>query len=136
MMKICARVATIVLCLTLLCGFATQGRAADGAAPATQPAYRVLAVDKGHAAIVGADGKVEWEAPCNYTAHDLAVLPNGNYLINSGPATVVEMTPEKKIVWKYEAQPKAPYAGKVEVHACQRLADGTTMVSEAGNKRI
>ena len=137
MMKSLARVATFALSLAPLGGLAAAARAADApAAPAAQPAHRVLAVDKGHAAIVNAKGEVEWEAPCNYTAHDLAVLPGGNYLINAGPATVVEMTPDKKVVWKYEARPKAPYAGKVEVHACQRLADGLTLVAETGNKRV
>ena len=41
------------------------------------------------------------------------------------------MTPEKKIVWKYEAKPKAGYKGRVEIHAFQRLDDGNTMVAES-----
>jgi hypothetical protein len=46
------------------------------------------------------------------------------------------MTPEKKIVWQYEARPKAGYTGRVEVHAFQRLADGLTLVAESGNRRL
>jgi len=98
--------------------------------------YRVLAQDKGHVAIVNAKGQIEWEAPCNYMAHELTLLPNGNFLINNTASTVIEMTPDKKIVWQYEGKPVAPYTGKVEIHACQRLANGLTMIAETGNKRI
>jgi hypothetical protein len=103
---------------------------------ADTPAYRVLGQDKGHVAIVNANGEVEWETPCAYNSHDIALLSNGNLLLHAGPSTVVEMTPEKKIVWKYEAKPKMGYTGHVEVHAFQRLDDGLTMVAESGNRRI
>lgn len=103
---------------------------------AEPPSYRVLAQDKGHVAIVGPDGKVEWEVECKYNSHDIHLLPNGNLLLHTGPATVVEMTPKKEIVWKYEAKPVPANKGRVEVHAFQRLADGTTMIAESGNRRI
>lgn len=98
--------------------------------------YRVLAQDKGHVAIVNAAGDVEWEVECKYNSHDIALLPSGNLLLHTGPAKVIEMTPDKKIVWQYEAKPKAGYDGKVEVHAFQRLENGLTMVAESGNRRI
>ena len=101
-----------------------------------RPNYRVLAQDKGHVAIVNATGEVEWEVPCHYDSHDIAVLSNGNFLLHLGPKTVVEMTPEKKVVWKYEANPKAGYKGQIEIHAFQRLDNGLTMVAESGNRRI
>lgn len=110
--------------------------AVESAVARDAPNYRVLAQDKGRVAIVGADGKVEWEVECKHNSHDIHVLPNGNLLLNTGPATVTEMTRDKKIVWKYEAKPKAGYTGRVEVHAFQRLDDGTTMVAESGNRRI
>ena len=103
---------------------------------ADPPQHRVLAQDKGHVAIVGPGGKVEWEVPCKYNSHDIARLPNGNLLLHTGPATVTEMTPEKEVVWSYTAKPKAGYDGRVEVHSFQRLADGNTMVAESGNRRI
>jgi hypothetical protein len=106
------------------------------AAPAKEPAYRVLAQDRGHVAIIDASGKVQWEVECKYNSHDIDLLPSGNLLLHMGPARVVEMTPEKKIVWEYTADPKEGYAGKVEIHAFQRLADGLTMVAESGNRRI
>ncbi|MBX9585140.1 MAG: PQQ-binding-like beta-propeller repeat protein [Gemmataceae bacterium] len=103
---------------------------------ADPPQYRVLAQDKGHVALVGADGRVEWEVPCKHNSHDIHYLPSGNFLLHTGPATVVEMTPQKEVVWKYEAKPTPANEGRVEVHAFQRLADGNTMVAESGNRRI
>ena len=98
--------------------------------------FRVLAQDKGKVAIVGVDGKVEWEVECKYNSHDIQMLPNGNVLLHTGPATVTEMTPKKEVVWKYEAKPKEGYKGGIEVHSFQRLADGNTLVAETGNKRL
>jgi hypothetical protein len=121
------------VCLAL-CGLACLSFTLVAAAQ--EPAYRVLAQDQGHVAIVDAAGKIEWEVECKYNSHDIALLPSGNLLLHMGPARVVEMTPEKKIVWEYTAQPKEGYTGNVEVHAFQRLADGLTMVAESGNRRI
>jgi hypothetical protein len=109
---------------------------APALAGADRPAYRVLAQDKGHVVILNARGEVEWEMPCKHNSHDIALLANGNLLLNTGPATVVEMTPEKKVVWRYMARPREGYKGRVEVHAFQRLADGLTMIAESGNRRI
>jgi hypothetical protein len=105
--------------------------AADG-----PPSYRVLGADKGKVAIVSAKGDVEWEVPVKGTPHDLTMLPSGNILFINSSATVVEMTPEKKVAWEYTAQPKEGYKGPVEVHACQRLDDGLTLVAESGNRRL
>jgi hypothetical protein len=101
-----------------------------------KPAYRVLAADKGRVAIVNARGEVEWEVSDKAEVHDLTLLPDGNVLFPTGPTTLVEMTPEKKVVWQHTARPKPGYTGRVEIHAFQRLADGRTMVAESGNARI
>jgi hypothetical protein len=108
----------------------------SAALAAEPPAYRVLAADKGRVAIVDADGKVEWEVANKAEVHDLALLDNGNILMPTSRTTVVEMSPDKKVVWKYEAKPKAGYKGGIEIHAFQRLADGKTMIAESGNGRI
>jgi hypothetical protein len=110
--------------------------AATSTCAAEEPTYRVLAQDKGKVAIIGADGKVEWEVECKYNSHDIHLLPNGNLLLHTAAATVTEMTPKKEVVWKYEAKPKPGYKGGIEVHSFQRLADGNTMVAESGNRRI
>jgi hypothetical protein len=98
--------------------------------------HRVLAADKGKVAIVDAAGVVEWEFANGCECHDLALLPNGNVLLALGPATVGEVSPEKNVVWKYEARPRTGYTGRVEVHAFQRLPDGNTLVAESGNRRL
>ena len=98
--------------------------------------YRVLAQDRGKVAIIDPSGKVEWEVPLRHTAHDIQLLPNGNILVPTDNVTVVEMTPDKKIVWKHVSKPKEPYKGAIEIHAFQRLPDGLTMIAETGNKRI
>ncbi len=98
--------------------------------------YRVLAQDKGHVAIVGLDGKIDWEVENKYNSHDVHLLPNGNFLLHTGAATVTEMTPKKEIVWKYQAKPTAANKERVEIHAFQRLKDGNTMIAESGNRRI
>ncbi len=101
-------------------------------------AHRVLAADrgKGHIAIIGPDGKMEWEFENKHDVHDLHLLPNGNILTHTSPTNVVEINPKKEIVWKYEAEPKEGYKGRIEIHAFQRLDDGNTMVAESGNTRI
>src|SRR3954452_17461427 len=99
----------------LLATFTDRSLPADLAA-----GYRVLGQDNGHVAIVNRGGDVEWEVECKHNSHDIALLENGNLLLHTGPAKVVEMTPAKQIAWQYEAQPKPPYAGRVEIHAFQR----------------
>jgi hypothetical protein len=120
-----------------LLGLLSLGAAGTPVVAAADPvSHRVIAADKGKLAIVGADGKTEWEFPVRHDVHDLHVLPNGNVLTHTNAATVVEITPKKEIVWKYEAKPVPGKAGRVEVHAFQRLPDGNTMVAESGNARI
>jgi hypothetical protein len=110
------------------------------AAPSTgsdlSDGHRILAQDSGHVAIVSRRGEIEWEFECKYNSHDIELLENGNLLLHTGTARIVEITPAKKVVWQYECQPKPPYAGRVEIHAFQRLPDGLTMVAESGNRRI
>lgn len=98
--------------------------------------HRVLGQDKGHVAILDTSGKVVWETPCGGTAHDIALLPNGDVLFPTNDTTIVEMTPDKRIVWTHVSKPKNGYMGGVQIHAFQRLKDGRTMVAESGNQRI
>lgn len=98
--------------------------------------HRVIGQDRGNITIVGKDGQVEWQVPSNFTSHDIQALPNGNFLLHTGPAKVTEMTPDKKVVWEYKSTPVAPYTGAVEVHGFGRLKNGTTYIAETGNKRI
>lgn len=98
--------------------------------------YRLLASDKGKVVIVAAGGKVEWETETKVDVHDLWLLTNGNVLYPMTPSKVVEVTPEKKVVWEYEAKPVAGNTKHVEIHAIQPLEKGLVMVAESGNGRI
>jgi hypothetical protein len=103
---------------------------------AETPTYSVLASDKGRVAIVNAKGDVEWEIENKAEVHDIALLPNGHIMFTTNPTTIVEMTKDKKIVWKHQAKQKEGYKGRIEIHAFQRLDNGNTMVAESGNGRI
>lgn len=97
---------------------------------------KVLAADKGVVAIVDDTGKVFWQFENKAEAHDLHLLPNGNILLPVSRTKIIEITPEKKVVWSYDAKPREGYNGRVEVHAFEPLPDGRIMVAESGNKRI
>ena len=118
------------------CAAVILALAAGTARPEDRPAYRVLARDKGHVAIVSAKGEVEWEVPCDTDAHDISLLPNGNVLMPVSATKIVEMSPDKKVIWEYESKPVAGNKGRVEVHSFQRLADGATLIAEGGNRRL
>ena len=73
------------------------------------------------------DGTPLWEFP-NRSAHDVQLLANGNILIN--PRSVQEVTPEKEIVWEV-GPPLVKHA-----EACQRLANGNTMIADNGTHTV
>ncbi len=123
----------MIVVIALVPGIAVSSPELKAQRPVT---HRLIAQDKGHVVILNAKGEVEWEAPCPFVSHDISVLSNGNILLHTGPATIVEMTPAKQTVWEYTSKPKSPYDGTVEVHAFQRLKDGLTMIAETGNRRI
>lgn len=81
---------------------------------------------QGKVFIVNAEGKSEWEYPAP-SCNDLWVLPNGNFLFNTGHG-VKEVTREKKVVFEYQS--------KSEIYACQRLANGNTFVGECNAGRL
>ncbi len=103
---------------------------------AAGPAYRVLAADKGKVSLVDAAGKVLWSMDNKTEVHDIQMLANGNILVPTSRTTVAEVAPDKSVVWSYTAKPRAGYTGAIEIHACQRLKNGDTMIAESGNKRI
>ena len=99
---------------------------------------RIIAGDyeKKRLAIVAPDGKVEWEEPIR-DIHDLHVLSNGDILFQRSWTQILEMTPEHKVVWQYDAGRMNGNEGRrVEVHAFQRLPGGVTMIAESGPGRI
>jgi len=112
--------------------------AASTIAEQTGKARRVLAADDStqRLAIVAPDGSLEWEIKVG-AIHDAWVLPNGNILFQQGWTKILEVTPDKKTVWEYDAGKMNGNEGKrVEVHAFQRVENGLTMIAESGPARI
>src|SRR5688572_24284408 len=127
-MKIAAVVA-FVLASTALMGAEPNGSS-----------RRVLAADysKKRIAILDDAGKVHWEHKID-NIHDLHMLPSGNILFQTSMTRLLEVDPKNnnKVVWEYDAGKMNGNEGKrVEVHAFQRLPDGTTMIAESGIGRI
>ena len=79
-------------------------------------------------AIVGLDGKLEWEIKVG-AIHDAHILPNGHILTQPGCTQIVEVMPDKRTVREYDAAKMNGNEGKKgEVHAFQRLANGNTLI--------
>jgi outer membrane protein assembly factor BamB len=99
--------------------------------------HRLITQGNDKLAIVGTDGKVEWEMKWG-GIHDLHVLPSGNVMVQEGANKVAEIDVKtKKAVWTYDSAASNGNAGKqVEVHAFQPLADGNVMIAESGSARI
>jgi outer membrane protein assembly factor BamB len=122
----------------LFASLALLGLALPLRAEQTGSPRRVIAADyeKKRLAIVAPDGKVEWETPIR-NIHDLHVLPGGNILFQTDWTKLVEADAAGKVVWTYDAAKMNGNDGrKVEVHAFQRLPDGSTMIAESGPGRI
>ncbi len=79
------------------------------------------------AVVVNAQGKVEWEfeAPGVF---DVWLLPNKNYLLASRGKGILEVTPEKKVVFHFKT------AG--ETYSCQPLPGGITLVGDNQNGKL
>lgn len=99
--------------------------------------HRVLMQGNDRLAIVGTDGKIEWETKWG-PIHDVHVLPNGHIMVQQGAAAIAQIDPEtKEVVWTYDSSKQNGNAGKrVEVHAFQPLGDGRVMIAESGSARI
>jgi len=119
-------VRAILLCLVVLLS------------PAAMAQHSVLAIGIDRLAVFLPNGTESWEMPWPGGLHDLHVLPNGNLLALRGAREVVEVDPNTKaVVWSYNAAEQNGNAGqKVELHACQALADGNVMIAESGPGRI
>ena len=104
----------------------------------TGPGRRFLVADDSTSrlAIIGKDGTIEWELKIG-GIHDAHLLPNGNVLLQDGFQKVIEVAPDKTVVWEYNSGKMNGNDGKrIEVHAFQRLDNGLTMIAESGSGRI
>ena len=107
------------------------------AASSAQAQHRLITQGNDKLAIVGRDGKLEWQMPWG-GIHDVHVLPNGNIMVQHGASKVVEIDRQRReVVWTYDSATSNGNAGRpVEVHAFQPLADGRVMIAESGPARI
>ena len=78
--------------------------------------------------LVGADGRIQWSHPCK-APQDCWRLPNGHILL-CHVGGVMEVTLDHKTVWEYRAPKES------EVHSCQPLPRGRTLLVEGGTSRI
>lgn len=96
----------------------------------TPPQHRFLAFG-GETRIVEQDGSVSWRHPLS--TRDGQKLPDGNLLLavskcESYPGgAVLELAPDGRVVLEYRGT-------QSEVNTAQRLPDGRTMLTEAGDK--
>jgi len=81
---------------------------------------------QGKVFVLSATGAVEWDYPAP-TCNDVWVLPNGNFLFNTGHG-VKEVTRDKHVVFAYESASA--------IYACQRLPDGNTFIAECNSGRL
>jgi len=101
---------------------------AHAAETPTKHAFLMLG---GATQILDADGKVTWKYPAE--TRDGCILPNGNILLalqksEAYPGgAVVEVTRDLKVVFAYKGT-------QAEVNTAQRLPDGRTLLTEAGDK--
>ncbi|HWA96911.1 MAG TPA: PQQ-binding-like beta-propeller repeat protein [Pirellulales bacterium] len=99
--------------------------------------HRLAIEGNGKLAIVARDGTIETELPWG-GIHDLAALPNGNFLLPKGRDKLVEVDPRTgSIVWSYDSASSNGNTGRrVEIHAFQPLDGDRIMIAESGPARI
>lgn len=123
----------------MLVAVASVGALAEAPPTAVQTGTprRVLAADDSRKTLasIAPTGQVEWRLPVG-SIHDLHLLPDGHILYQDGWTRIVEVDADRKPVWHYDAKRNGNESRPVEVHAFQRLADGTTMIVESGPARI
>ena len=127
---------TLLVLLLAMLTTPARGEAPPSAVQTGTP-RRVIAADSSTKtlAAIGPDGRVEWRLPCG-PIHDLHLLPDGHLLYQDGWTRIVELDERRRPVWEYDATTNGNATRPVEVHAFERLADGTTMVVESGPARI
>lgn len=107
------------------------------AADVSPQRYEVIAADKDRIVRFDRAGEPVWQLDKVGPVHRIQLLDNGNILTQDGWTKLIEVAPDKEIVWTYDATTQQGVDGrKIEVHAFQRLPDGNTMVVENGIGRI
>jgi PQQ-like domain len=109
--------------------------------------HRLVVQGNGKLAIVGRDGRIEWQMPWE-GIHDVHVLSGDKLMVQQGPSRVAEIDIAKReVIWTYDSATSngnasngntssANTAHRVEVHAFQPLEGGRVMIAESGPARI
>ncbi len=86
----------------------------------------------------GDSNRVLWQFPLNGGVHALHLLPGFTILTQNGWTDLIEVNLNKDVVWSYDAKTtnREAEVPKLEVHAIQRLENGTTMIAESGASRL
>lgn len=90
---------------------------------------QVLATGSGRVLLLSPQGEVVWEHPAG-NVHDAWLLPGGNVLFADG--NITEVTRDHRVVFQYK--PENQKGGGA--YACQRLANGHTVVGENASGRV
>lgn len=107
------------------------------AAEVSSPRHEVIAADKGRIIKYDVTGKPVWIYDHGSPVHHIQVLPNGNVIAQKRWKSVVEISPDQKIVWSYDSETSNGNAGKkLEVHTFHRFPDGHTSIVENGVGRV
>ncbi|MFM7058230.1 MAG: PQQ-binding-like beta-propeller repeat protein [Planctomycetota bacterium] len=128
------RILRSVLCLLTLATALSATRAAE---PPQQRSFIAADSSRQRVAIVNEDGSTRWEHRIG-PLHDLHLLPSGHVLLQLSWTHVAELDPATgKTIWEYDAARRPENQGqRIEIHAFQRLANGTTLVAESGPARL
>ena len=97
---------------------------------------KVLGADKGTIVWMMEDGQSNWHFPLRAEVHDIHQLAENRFLLPVARNRVAEVDKTGKEHWSYQAEKVPDNKEHIEIHAVQRLKDGTTMVAEAGNRRL
>ena len=95
-----------------------------------QPSGSLLAAGDRRVMILSPAGEVVWQYPAKLV-HDAWMLPEAHVLFADGE-TVTEVTLEKKVVFQYKAAEQKGGG----TYACQRLANGLTLIGENSTGRV
>lgn len=97
---------------------------------------KILGADKGRITWITEGGTETWGFPVKAEVHDIHMLAENRILLPVGRDRVAEVDQNGKELWSYQAVKVPENRQHIEIHAVQRLKDGSTMVAESGNKRL
>lgn len=108
---------------------------------AAPPERLVIGAEAGKGVAIvdpGDHNKVLWQRKIG-AVHDLhLLLPDFHILTQDGWPHVIELDLDKNVLWEYDGTKQNREDGikRIEIHACQRLPNGNTLIAESGSSRL